>query len=194
MHSSTLEGFAATGVCDRRLDEHSELRRGCGGAAILWRKSLTASPLPTHSSSDRICAATVTLSSNPSPVDKVTVLSVYCPSADADFDSFQQCITDLEEVNSLDSISTVVIITGDFNAHLGPLAGPRGSGTTNNRGIALKKFIDRNNLFVASHSQLSYGPSHTYHSGDKVTTVDYILRNKAACGLLIGALANLTTH
>ena len=87
----------------------------------------------------------------------------------------------MEEVNSLDSISTAVIITG------GPLAGPRDSGTTKNGGIALKQFIDRNNLFVASHRQLSYGPSHTYHFGDKFTTVDNVLTNKAACGLLIEA-------
>ena len=42
-------------------------------------------------------------------------------------------------VNSLDSVTTAVIIAGDFNAHLGPLAGPRGIGNTNSKGIASKQ-------------------------------------------------------
>ena len=186
--STSVEGFTATAICDRRLDEHSELRRGCGGTAILWKKSLTAFPSPVCFSSDRICAVTISLSRNSSSVNQVTVISVYFPSADADFNSFQECIFDLEEtVNSLDSVTTAVIIAGDFNAHLGPLAGPRGIGNTNSRGIALKQFIDRNHLFVASHNQYSYGPSYTYHSGDKFTTLDYMITNRAACSLLTDA-------
>ena len=41
---------------------------------------------------------------------------------------YEQCIHDLEEeVNSHSSDFTAVVIVGDFNAHLGTLAGPRGS-------------------------------------------------------------------
>ena len=50
----------------------------------------------------------------------------------------------------------------------------------------MKEFIDRNNLYVASHGQLSNGPP--YIHTDKFTTVDYILTNKAASGFLVGAL------
>ena len=66
-------------------------------------------------------------------------------------------------------------IAGDFNAHLGSLAGLRGHGSPNERGLVLKEFIDRNNLFVASHSQLSTGPPYTYHSGERFSTIDYII-------------------
>lgn len=157
--NSVLEGFKATGICDKRLNEHSELKRGCGGVAILWRSTWNASPLPLRCSSDRICGVTIPLSHSSKSVNRITMLSVYCPSADADLNSFVQCITDLEEeVNHLDSDTDALIIAGDFNAHLGPLAGSRGSGPTNIRGITVKEFIDRNNLYVAFHGQLSNGP------------------------------------
>ena len=46
------------------------------------------------------------------------------------------------------------------------------------------KFIDRNNLFVPSHSLVSTGPSYTFHSGGTFSTIDYILTNKASTDLL----------
>lgn len=82
-----------------------------------------------------------------------------------------------KEINRYNSSQVAIIIAGDYNAHLGPLAGPRGVGMPNERGLALKKFIDRNILFVASHSSTSSGPTYTYHSGGHFTTVDYIIIN-----------------
>ena len=52
------------------------------------------------------------------------------------------------------------------------------------RGFALKEFIDRNKLLVASHSSLSSGPSYTYHSGRYYSTIDYIFVNGPCSGLL----------
>jgi len=49
--------FDGYGASDHRLNEHSDLVRGCGGIGIIWRKSLEVSPL-TNICSDRICAAT----------------------------------------------------------------------------------------------------------------------------------------
>ena len=44
------------------------------------------------------------------------------------------CMHDLE--------TCAIIIAGDFNAHLGTLAGPRGTGTPNSRGLlSLSKFL-----------------------------------------------------
>ena len=53
-----------------------------------------------------------------------------------------QCISDVEE--NFDSETTAVVIAGDFNAHLGTLAVPRGHGSPNDRELVLKEFIDRN--------------------------------------------------
>ena len=59
----------------------------------------------------------------------------------------------------MDYNTTAIVIAEDLNAHLGTLAGPRGSGSPNDRGFALKYFIDCNMLFVASHSSFSSGPA-----------------------------------
>ena len=46
--------FNAAGVSDGRLNCESNLKRGCGGVAIIWKKYLDFSLIP--SSSDRLCA------------------------------------------------------------------------------------------------------------------------------------------
>jgi len=42
------EQYSFTAVSDRRLNSTCELHRGCGGVAILWRKSLNAVPQHHH--------------------------------------------------------------------------------------------------------------------------------------------------
>ena len=46
--------FSYTAVADERLGPTSDLTRGCGGVAILWKKTLRFSPI-TAIVSDRIC-------------------------------------------------------------------------------------------------------------------------------------------
>ena len=56
------------------------------------------------------------------------------------------------------------------------------TGPPNQRGFIVKDFIDRNNLFVSSHSYYtSSGPPFTYHSGNTFSTIDYIIVNRASC-------------
>ena len=80
-------------------------------------------------------------------------------------------------------MSSPVLVLGDFNAHLGTLGGPRGSGAANAQGLKLKDFIDRQELCVLSLSSHATGPTYTYHSGPHFTTVDPILCNQAAAYL-----------
>ena len=121
-------------------------------------------------------------------ISKLVIVNIHCPSADAILVDYEQCLHNLEEVvNSHLHESTAIVIAGDFNAHLGTLAGPRGSGPPNHRGILLKQFIDRNNLFVSSHSRLSDGPPYTFHSGRNYSTVDYIITNRALCDFLFSS-------
>ena len=145
----------------------------CGG---------THSPLPLKVKSDRICAVEVVLTSHSTP--KIVIFNVYAPSSDADMANFSECMLALEEEINRFHHAIPIVIAGDFNAHLGTFAGPRGSGAPNLRGYTLKEFIDRNHLFVASHSSTSSGPSYTYHSGKATSTVDYIIVNQSSCGLL----------
>ena len=86
-------------------------------------------PLPLKVKSDRICAVEVVLTSHSTP--KIVIFNVYAPSSDADMANFSECMLALEEeINRLHHAISIVI-AGDFNAHLGTLAGPRGSGAPN---------------------------------------------------------------
>ena len=159
--SSYLPEYTSSGRADHRLTESSGLSRGCGGVGILWKKSLNVGVSRKISASDRICTVDISLSCQ-SP-DTLTLVNIYCPSADHNEAEYAQCLQDLEELVCMHDLETcAIIIAGDFNAHLGTLAGPRGTGTPNSRGLLLKQLIDRNSLFVASHSQQSFGPNYTY--------------------------------
>ena len=81
-------------------------------------------------------------------------------------------------------LSSPVLVLGDFNAHLGTLGGPRGSGAD---------FIDRQELCVLSLSSHATGPTYTYHSGPHFTTVDHILCNQAAA-YLCSTVSTLEDH
>ena len=153
---------------------------------MLWRKSLDVTNSSKSTTSDRICCIDISMKHN--TLKSLVIVNVYFPSADHDQAEFVQCLEDLEElVCGFDCAEHALVIGGDFNAHLGTLAGPRGSGTPNQRGLLLKQFIDRNSLFVASHSQSSMGPDYTFHSGNHFTTIDYIITNPLAAEFLVGA-------
>ena len=68
-----------------------------------------------------------------------------------------------------------VVITGDFNAHLGKDSGPRVCGDKNAQGILLQELINRASLYPISVSSLATGPLHTYSHAGNFTTVDYYL-------------------
>ena len=71
---------------------------------------------------------------------------------------------------------------GDFNAHLGNLGGPKGEGSPNQQGILLQEQIIKNDLFVASLSEVAHGPHHTFQSGD---VSDYIMLDVNVASLMV---------
>ena len=162
--------FDGYGVSDNRLDEHSELVRGCGGVGFIWRKSLQVSPL-TNICSDRICAIRVSLSQSSGPSEKTSVhiICAYLPSSDHSIDEFNKYVIDLVSViSSLESYGPLIIV-GDLYAHLN-------APTNQQSNILLESFSDCNlELFIASSSCIAKGPGYTFFSGDRKTTVDYIL-------------------
>ena len=70
-----------------------------------------------------------------------------------------------------------VIVTGDFNGHLGPTWGSRAHKNSN---ILLGEVLDRCKLHAVSLGEAVSGPDYTYHSGKSSTTVDYILADVEA--------------
>ena len=111
----------------------------------MFRKFLNVFPLPGISS-DHLCGIRVRLTS-PEP-SCITVLGVYLPCADQGMDAYCNTLLDLEHLISTSSRYGPVLIAVDFNAHLGPLGGPRGLDTPNQQGVLLQQLVDRCDLYV----------------------------------------------
>ena len=166
------EQYSFTAVCDRRLNSTSELHRGCGGVAILWRKSLNAVP-QHHHSSDRICSLQLSITDSLT----LTVIGIYMPSAEQPQEVYSSYLDEVNDTVAKLSPDSPAIIVGDLNCHLGHLGGSRSSDSPNSRGLQWKELIDHHSLYVPSQSHLARGPVHTYHCSSVSTTVDYVLGN-----------------
>ena len=171
--------YTFTAVCDQRLNPSSDFHRGCGGVALLWRKSLNAAAV-FHQYSDRICSIQVPLQNSP----PLTIHGVYMPSADQPQETYTSYLDTVSQIVSQSDSDAPMIIAGDLNCHLGSLGCPRSNDTPNSRGHKWKDVIDHHTLYVASLSHISSGPIHTYHSGSVSTTVDYVLGNLALSSVL----------
>ena len=73
-----------------------------------------------------------------------------------------------------------------------PIGGPKGEGSPNQQGLLLQEQIIKNDLFVASLSEVAHGPHHTFQSGDVRTIIDYIMLDVNAVSLMVscGTLEN----
>ena len=67
-----------------------------------------------------------------------------------------------------------VMVAGDFNAHLGPSCSPRAHMKPNAQGVLFAEVLNRCTLHATSLGEAVSGPNYTYHSGNFMTTVDYI--------------------
>ena len=102
----------------------------------------------------------------------LSVIGVYLPCLDLGMELYRNTLIELERVISESAQLGPVIAAGDFNAHLGSVWGLR---APNVQGVLLGELLDRCKLHATSISETASGPSHTYRSGDIVTTVDYII-------------------
>ena len=109
---SYLPEFTITGKSDHRLTESSVLSRGCGGVRVLWRKSLDIGISRKSSTSDRMCCIDIPLNCQP-PVT-LTIINIYCLSADHNEAEFAQCLQGLEEL--VCDFTNTLAVAGDFNA------------------------------------------------------------------------------
>ncbi len=190
-----VPGYRSVGCCDKRLSETSNLTRGCGGVALLWKSSIPASPVSTLSS-DRLVAIQIQV--NPGVV--LSVIAVYLPTSDTPLETHSEYLFELENAVAALQSQGPVLILGDFNAHLGSCNSDGGSEDMNPQGQLLREMMSRNDLFPVSLSQLASGPSYTFFSGDKRTTVDYCLLDCGAshlvsdCSILDHHPLNLSDH
>ena len=162
--------YCGHGLADSRLTSSSE-GRGYGGVGIIWRRDLDVSVVHA-TTSDRLCSIRLAHQSSGSTL---TAIGVYHPCQDLGIDLYRSCLTELEQLVCESMQLGPIAVMGDFNAHLGNLGGPKGEGSPNQQGLLLQEQIIKNDLFVASLSELAHGPHHTFQSGDVRTIIDYII-------------------
>ena len=117
MLASLNSNFMFTAVTDNRLNDTSDLARGCGGISILRKKNLNASPL--HFNSDHMCGLSIDMSSTTDSPWYLSILGVYMPSFDqcqAVYSSYLESV----EHRVVQLYHNPLIIVGDLNAHMDP--------------------------------------------------------------------------
>ena len=167
-----------SGFChaDSRLSETAhDKSRGCGGVGIFWKKSLDVFPISAVDS-DRICGIRLKKDDE----TWLSIIGAYLPCADLGGDYYRDTLVELESVISGSANLGPVVIAGDFNAHLSHMWGPRAPDTANSQGVLLGELLNRCDLYAASLSNTACGPEYTFHSGDRFTTIDYILTDVEA--------------
>ena len=178
--SSIHPQYEFTAISDKRLHSGSDLERGCGGVAILWNKALTCIPISALDS-DRVCG--VYMSSIPSAKGHLrrclTILGVYMPSADKSQEINSSYLETVEHAVSQFTDDGPLLVMGDFNAHLGNQQQVTQQ-ACDHRGRQWLSFIDAHSLHNILLSSLTTGPAFTYSSGDRTSTIDYVLGNDDA--------------
>ena len=105
----------------------------------------------------------------------LSVLGTYMPCTGTSLEEYRNCIADIEQQIAILSQDSAVIIAGDLNTHIGSLGSLRSDSPPNDRCILWKEILDAHTMYVASLGALAQGPVATYQSGERKTTLDYII-------------------
>lgn len=177
--SSMHTNYLCDPKADRSLNIYDSIRRGKGGVAILWKKSINSIVSKMYIDDDRISGLCITLSSGA----RIFLINVYMPSSDYPIEvyrSYVQKVSDLyEEYNSIGE----VVLLGDWNAEVD------GENYTARDDYQSRELISMcSNLDIASLC-VSYscsGPRYTFdpfESGNNRSLIDHILIPKSISDL-----------
>ena len=135
-------------------------KRGQGGVALFWRKSLCGASLITSLIHDRICG--IRMQSSFGRV--LNILSVYMPSPGAS-DDFDVVLDELADaVESLET-GSLTLICGDFNGDVGHLGGPRSMRKPTIPGKKLMSFFNEYSFKLCNIGLSTKGPLNTVKGG-----------------------------
>ena len=166
--SSIHPQYDFTAVSDKRLHSGSDLERGCGGVALIWKKALPCIPFQLLTATEFVGFAfsyqvqRATLSAASQSWGSICLVLI----------NLKICLETVEHAVSQFTDDGPLLVVGDFNAHLGS-KDPDTPQTCNPRGRQWLSLIDSLSLHNVSLSSLSTGPSYTYTSGGHTTTIDY---------------------
>lgn len=172
--NSIHQDFCAYGRSSNDLNPYSVWRRGKGGVAILWRKSLSYQiEILDDIGNDRIICIRVNLSMS----QHIYIVCVYMPSSNVSLSNFKSHMERLEDVINQLFYRGKVVVMGDFNAHIGCHGGPRSFNRLNDKGRLLVDAMIRLNLISVNSQEFAEGPTETFFANDGLclTTVDHIL-------------------
>ena len=150
-------------------EESYGLRRGQGGVAIFWKKSMVGVSVIKTINHDRICGIRVECNGS-----VIILLSVYMP-ASGSRDSLTVTLDELEA--ALDSLEegACPIICGDFNGNVGSEGGVRGYGVPTKAGKYVINFMRNQNLIAANLTSVAKGQVNTYYGHNGNSLIDYIM-------------------
>ena len=171
--SSVNEEFVGWGRSSYDLNLDSLWRRGKGGVAFLWRKTVNAYVTRMENlGNDRILVIRVEAQNW-----NFYVVGVYLPSSNQPIEIYRRCLDVLEDsLNQLDDADSLFVL-GDFNTHIGGYGGPRSFLNVNDRGRLLISFMERMNFNSVNSQLFCKGPVETFYAqeGRVATSVDHIL-------------------
>ena len=186
--------------CISRASKHSSaeqygVRRGQGGVALFWRKTLGGVSPISEITHDRMCG--IRLQTETKRI--VNIFSIYLPSQGS-IDDFGTVIDECAEIINDREHNSFNIICGDHNGDVGYLGGKRSNRKPNKNGITVNKFFEEFSLFPANLSPIAKGPVITFKGGMGSSTIDFIaipegLRdNLVSCEVLSDVVMNTSDH
>ena len=185
-------GFA---VCDNDLLLISRRKVGKGGVALLWHRSLNDKVTPLDIDSDRICGLQFRMNDNLF----IYILQVYAPCSSHSINTYRDFIDLLHVTISMYSNNGLVLILGDFNAHL---QGKRFIKNTDARGRSLLDLMHGLNLLAINTLPNCIGSYFSFRSyGDLYESlIDHILipserlDTVLSCEILDDDVLNVSRH
>ena len=189
--------FMGFGKNDKHLkDENFGKAKGYNGCALLWKKQINnrITKLPGLGT-DRICVAKLKISSNVS----CYIIAVYLPHQSCKIASFEDEVSELENVIVECLKDGQVLIIGDENVQLALEYGRRGSPSqSKHANILMRMFLK----YQITCYDLSYatGPTYTYEKAGIRTYIDHVfvsdglLEYVSDCEVLEDVIENVSDH
>ena len=144
-------------------------RRGHGGVAILWRKTLSDVHKLTEFASHQHIGFSV--------CNRLKIFSTYLSTISGRTNIYKKALDHLNVIRKKYSDNGILIFAGDMNADIGTSDGPLATTTINEQGRILSHYLKAWN-FVSAHLYLNTeDTSHTYESESNtcISTIDHFL-------------------
>ena len=138
-------------------------RRGYGGVAIFWKRTMNDFVEKLDIAYDRIVGIQLFLPNR----DPLFISSVYLPPSSHSDNDYMEYLDQLWFLCDLYFNKGPCCFVRDFNAALGKQGGPRGFGVVNARNRKLIECLDYFNLVAINLFKLTEGPLHSYMSDDE---------------------------